>query len=156
MDMIASVVGAYLFVAIGIWSLIAGFAGGFAYKKSNDLGISMAAGLTPLLVVAAFFLIISLLPNKPEVTVINGKAYTAATLPQPSMDFPKNFPVDYLKNLDFLQTFGIDESAIELCRKKGCRVVFTSKGGISSYGPVNVGDWQYTLDPATEKWKLKD
>jgi hypothetical protein len=87
---------------------------------------------------------------------INGKIYTAETLPPPTIPFAKNISADDPKNLDFLRSFGLESDAVDICRKKGCRVDFTATGGIASYGPLKAGDWKYALDPATEKWKLKE
>jgi hypothetical protein len=156
MDMVASAVGMYLLIALGAWSLAAGFAGAFAHKKTNNLGVSAIAGLTPLLLAWALMFATSMIPDKPQVSVINGKTYTAETLPPLTIGSAQIPPTDDPKNLDMLQAFGIDAPAIELCRKRGCRVDFTSTGGIANFGPLRSGDWQYTLDPATEKWKLKE
>ena len=73
-----------------------------------------------------------------------------------NVKIPRDLPSDDPKRFDLLQSFGIEGPEIELCRRKGCPVVFTAQGGISSVGPVTAGDRQYTLDPATEKWKVKE
>ena len=118
--------------------------------------MSALAGLLPALLVFACGAIAIYWPRGPVVTLINGKTYTQETLPAPEIVLPQSLPVDDPKRLDLLRSFGIDPTAIELCRKKGCRVDFTSQGGISRYGPLKASDWSYTLDPATEKWKLKE
>ena len=151
MDLVAGVVAMYMLIAIGLWSLLAGFAGAFTYKKTNSLGVSALAGLTPLLLAWILLQTAKLWPEKPQITVINGKAYTPETLPAPTIGVPSPPVTDDPKNLDLLQLFGIDPPAIEICRKKGCRVEFNSNGGISSYGPLKPGNWQYILDPVTEK-----
>ena len=156
MDLVAGAVAFYFIVGALLWSLVAGLAGGFAYRKSGNLAIAAIAGILPVALVWTAIEIAGRWPDPPKATVINGKTYTAKTLPAPTLNIPRDLPPDDPKRFDLLQSFGIDGSEIELCRKQGCRVVFTAQGGISSVGPVMAGDWQYTLDPATEKWKLKE
>ena len=156
MDLVAGPVALWFIAVLFTFCLITGFASGLVHRKTGSLMAATVSGVLPLSLLWIAGTVSSYWSSPPPHTVIHGKTYTAQTLPPPTMPFPKSLPVDDPKRLDLLRSFGIENDDVDVCRKKGCRVDFTASGGISSFGPVKTGEWKYALDPATEKWKLKE
>lgn len=135
--------------------MVAGLAGGWVHRKSGSLSLAAASGLLPLIFFWVSIVVAGNLLSPVRVTLIDGKTYTPETLPKPPVPFPAQFADGDPAHFEQLKKFGLDESAIELCRREGCTATFAPNGGIEQFGPSSAAGAAYVLDTKTSTWKLK-
>lgn len=156
MDMVAGGIAFWFIFLALLWSMLGGLCGGFLYRKTGSLSAASLAGLVPLACVWLLFAVVHWWPDIPDVKVVDGKAVVPESLPSISSSLsPPVPPTSDPANFDSLKSFGLEDSAIDLCRKKGCRAVFEPSGLLSSFGPIKNGDWAYEFDRQAGRWKLK-
>lgn len=158
MDMIAVPFTMFILTVLLVWSSVCAVIGGVVARRTGNLAAAAAAGMLPLLAFAAVLLVKANWPAERDITVINGKAYTAETLPSPPLPPPTPMlmpPADGREFLEALPKLGLEPKSVELCRLKGCRFVLAPGGELSTYGPLKAGDWAYTIDSKTNEWKIK-
>ncbi len=153
MDLVAGPIYVGFMALLLIFSLVSGLVSAIAHRKTNNVMVATLAGGLPLFLMCIVGTLLTYRPSPPPHAAIGGGTYTGA-MPPPSIPAAQSVLVEDPKNLDLLQSFGIDRSMIDVCRRQGCRVDFTAAGGYSSVGPVKVGG-SYALNPATKKWKRK-